>query len=93
MRWGLDDAADTATSEAKGSAFSGEASLVLQRIRGEFREMPGLKLTAAQATRLWQLDPVRSEELLNALVVDGLLRRRDDGAYLVSSDPVRTRKT
>ena len=66
-----------------------DAAVVLQRIRAEFREMPGLKVTAAQATRLWHLDPVRSEELLNALVVDGLLRRRADGAYLVSSDTVR----
>ena len=66
-----------------------DATVVLQRIRAEFREMPGLKVTAAQATRLWHLDPLRSEELLNALVVDGLLRRRADGAYLVSSDTVR----
>ena len=34
-----------------------DAAAVLQRIRGEFREMPGLKLTIAQAARLWQLDP------------------------------------
>lgn len=66
-----------------------DAAVVLQRIRAEFREMPGLKVTAAQATRLWHLDPLRSEALLNALVVDGLLRRRPDGAYLVSSDTVR----
>ena len=66
-----------------------DATVVLQRIRAEFQEMPGLKVTAAQATRLWQLDPLRSEELLNALVIDGLLRRRDDGAYLVSSDTFR----
>jgi hypothetical protein len=63
----------------------------LLRIRAEFKEMPGLKLTAAQATRLWQLEPNRSEELLNALVADGLLKRRADGAYLVSSDPARSR--
>jgi hypothetical protein len=68
-----------------------EAALTLQRMRAEFREMPGLKLTPAQATRLWHLDPRRSEELLNTLVVDGLLRRGSDGAYLVSSDPVRSR--
>jgi hypothetical protein len=67
-----------------------DATVVLQRIRAEFREMPGLKVTAAQATRLWHLDPLRSEELLNALVVDGLLHRRADGSYLVSSDTVRT---
>lgn len=65
---------------------------LLQRMRAEFREMPGLKLTAAQATRLWHLDPLRSEELLNLLVVDGLLRRSADGAYLVSSDPIRSRR-
>lgn len=68
-----------------------DVSVALQRMRAEFREMPGLKLTPAQATRLWHLDPRRSEELLNTLVVDGLLRRRPDGAYLVSSDPVRSR--
>jgi hypothetical protein len=68
-----------------------DATTVLQRIRGEFREMPGLKLTIAQATRLWHLDPGTSEELLNALVVDGLLRRSADGAYLVSTDPYRAR--
>jgi hypothetical protein len=62
-----------------------DAATVLQRIRAEFREMPGLKLTAAQATRLWHLDPNHSEALLNTLVIDGVLRQRADGAYLVSS--------
>lgn len=28
-----------------------------ERIRGEFLEMPGLKLTTAQACRLWNLTP------------------------------------
>jgi hypothetical protein len=59
---------------------------VLLRIRGEFREMPGLRLTIAQAARLWQLDPGRSEELLNALVTDGTLARNATGAYVVASD-------
>jgi len=27
----------------------------LQRVQGEFREMPGLRLTPAQASRLWGL--------------------------------------
>jgi hypothetical protein len=69
-----------------------DAATLLLRMRAEFREMPGLKLTAAQATRLWHLDPRRSEELLNTLVVDGLLRRNAAGAYLLSSDPIRSRK-
>ena len=34
------------------------------RARAEFREMPGMCLTTAQAARLWQLSPARAEELL-----------------------------
>ena len=63
-----------------------DAAATLHRIRGEFREMPGLKLTIAQAARLWQLDPASSREFLDALVMDGMLRRKGDGVYLVASD-------
>ena len=35
---------------------------LVQRVRGEFREMPGLRLTFAQACRLWQLDPTRAAQ-------------------------------
>ena len=63
-----------------------DAAAMLQRIRGEFREMPGLKLTIAQAARLWQLDPASSREFLDALVMDGMPRRKADGVYLVASD-------
>jgi hypothetical protein len=63
-----------------------DAAATLHRIRGEFREMPGLKLTIAQAARLWQLDPDSSREFLDALVMDGMLRRKADGVYLVASD-------
>jgi hypothetical protein len=62
-----------------------DASATLWRIRGEYREMPGLKLTVTQAARLWQLDPPSIERLLNLLVADGLLRRTAAGAYLASS--------
>ena len=84
MRWGLDNAATESRETTE--------STLLRRIRAEFREMPGLKLTVAQATRLWHLDPRRSEEFLNTLVVDGLLHRSADGAYLVSTDTVRGRR-
>jgi len=40
----------------------------LQRARAEFMEMPGLKLTAAQASRLWSLDMATCSEILSALV-------------------------
>ena len=35
---------------------------VVRRVRGEFLEMPGLRLTAQQARRLWRLDEIRREE-------------------------------
>jgi hypothetical protein len=41
---------------------------VLQRIQGEFVEMPGLRLTAAQAQRLWGLERDVCDALLGALV-------------------------
>ncbi|HXH05693.1 MAG TPA: hypothetical protein VNI83_03785 [Vicinamibacterales bacterium] len=64
---------------------------VLRRIQGEFLEMPGLRLTLAQAQRLWNLDRDVCETLLATLVDAGFLVRTDDGAYLRSEGaaPVR----
>ena len=56
------------------------------RAEAEYREMPGLKLTAAQAARLWHLGPSQSAQLLDSLVDDGLLYRTRDGAYLLLWD-------
>ena len=53
------------------------------RIRAEYREMPGLKLTAAQASRFWSLGPVESEVLLDALAAQGVLLRTRDGHYVL----------
>jgi hypothetical protein len=60
-----------------------DAKATLWRIRGEYLEMPGLKLTVPQAARLWHLDQPSIEQLLNVLVADGVLRRTAAGAYLV----------
>jgi hypothetical protein len=56
----------------------------LARIRGEYREMPGLKLTAPQARRLWGLDAPICDRLLATLVRAGYLRRTTDGSYVRS---------
>jgi hypothetical protein len=69
-----------------------DAAAMLRRIRGEFLEMPGLKLTIAQASRLWHLDRASSEQLLDALVLDGVLHRKADGVYLVPSDESSSRR-
>ena len=61
---------------------------VLRRVRGEYIEMPGLRLTTAQAQRLWGLDRAACEGLLGALVESKFLFRTRDGAF-VRSEQVR----
>jgi hypothetical protein len=51
-------------------------------IRAEYQEMPGLKLTAAQASRFWNLGPADSKTLLDTLVAQGVLVRTHDGHYV-----------
>jgi len=56
--------------------------VVLPRMRGEFQEMPGLKLTARQARRLWGLDAPICDTLLHELVETGFLRLNADGSFV-----------
>ena len=54
---------------------------LLRRIRSEYVEMPGLRLTAAQARRLWGLDATACHDLLERLITERFLQRRPDGTY------------
>ena len=53
----------------------------LATIRGEYREMPELRLTADQARRLFNLAPELCNALLEQLVLEGFLWRSPDGKY------------
>jgi len=55
---------------------------VLRRVRGEFLEMPGLRLTSEQARRLWRLDQTSCDAVLGALVDARFLARTRDGAFV-----------
>ena len=57
-------------------------SPLVQRIEGEYREMPGLNLTEAQAQRLWGLDAASCRVILLALVRKRFLRRAANGMYV-----------
>jgi hypothetical protein len=63
---------------------------LLRRIEGEFREMPGLRLTLSQAARLFSLDPLECERVLQALVRAGRLRLSDPGFALIRDSPLRS---
>ncbi len=54
---------------------------LLQRVRGEYLEMPGLRLTAEQARRLWAMDTGTCRRLLDALVESKFLARSRNGEY------------
>ena len=56
---------------------------IVARVRGEYREMPGLQLTLAQACRLWQVDIATCEMVLEQLVQDRFLRKTNSGPYVV----------
>lgn len=57
-----------------------EFEAVVQRVRAEFTEMPGLRLTLAQATRLWGLERPTCEAVIDALVDKQFLRRTACGS-------------
>ena len=52
------------------------------RIRGEYLEMPGLRLTLAQACRLWQIDAITCHTILADLVSERFLHQTPDGVYM-----------
>ena len=47
---------------------------VVDRVRGEFVEMPGLELTLAQAVRLWTLGADDCRYVIDSLVDVGFLK-------------------
>ena len=57
-----------------------ELERMVSRIREEFREMPGLRLTPAQATRLWGLEIDDCREVIDVLVAAEFLRWTTSGS-------------
>ena len=51
------------------------------RVHGEYREMPGLRLTARQAARLFDLDHDVAHAVLDELRCASILARSDDGVF------------
>ena len=68
-----------------------ELAGLMARLRAEFREMPGLQLTSAQAARLFGIDGSLCERLLEDLTEEGVLDRRRDGRYGLPESSERQR--
>ena len=57
-----------------------ELETLVRRVRSEFLEMPGLRLTFPQAQRLWGLEREICERVVTALIGAAFLRRTSSGA-------------
>jgi Fic family protein len=78
---GTSPAAPAASKPASRRAADTLSTALIERIKAEYMEMPGLRLTTAQAARLWNLSVRTSERVLAALVERRFLIRDTRGAY------------
>jgi hypothetical protein len=78
---------------ASRSRAAAEAEMIAARtttadwihlVRSEYLEIPGLQLTRKEVQRLWGLDTLRCEAILEALIDAKFLRRTSDGAYVIA---------
>jgi hypothetical protein len=54
----------------------------LTLIQAEYTEVPGLRLTKPQVRRLWGLDDVTCDALIDALETTQFLRRTPNNSYV-----------
>ena len=57
---------------------------VVRRVKSEFLEMPGLRLTFAQARRLWGLSEEDCQRVIDVLVGSCFLQRTETGEVVRS---------
>jgi hypothetical protein len=61
-------------SQHQPEPASSPLDALIARVRGEYREMPGLRLTPAEACRFWQIDRATCEAVFRTLVEERFLR-------------------
>jgi hypothetical protein len=59
---------------------------LVERIRAEYLEMPGLRLKLEQAQRLWSVERALCQRVLDTLVDANFLCVKSDGAYARVAD-------
>ena len=58
------------------------AGALIDRVRGEFNEMPGLQLTIPQAARLLGIEPEACRKVIDQLVASEFLRKTQSGTIV-----------
>jgi len=67
------------------SPLSAPLAGLLQRVREQYSEMPGLKLTKPQAMRLFGVAPSVCAAMFRALVMENFLSRNGEGVFARST--------
>jgi hypothetical protein len=78
--------------EREPEAIVSQLERLVARVRGEYREMPGLRLTRAEASRFWQVDETTCDAIVRALVNEGFLRRTVGGRFVAAASGEATAK-
>lgn len=68
------------------TTYAAPATDLVTRIKGEYQEMPGLRLTIRQAGRLFGMDHHMCERVLTHLVERRFLRVTRDGHFVQWAD-------
>ena len=68
-------------ADSTPSTSCSPSPLLLDRVRGEYREMPGLRLTPLQAQRLFGLDSTACALVLETLTKERFLSIGRDGRF------------
>jgi len=74
----------TTAADRRTSAVTKSTAELVRRIRAEYEQMPGLKLSLHQARRLWSVDEATCEGVLAALVDARFLRRSSKGLFVMA---------
>jgi len=64
-----------------GNAMKHPYRKLVQRIREEFEDIPGLRLTTDEASRFWALDERTCEQVLEELATTGFLAEGADHRF------------
>ena len=79
----------TSKETEMATAFRHDTEQIINAIRGEFDEMPGMTLTLEQFCRLWHLERHEAERVIQSLTKSGFLRRDRGNRYGRAIDGIR----
>lgn len=66
----------------RASATAPAVRALIDIVRAEYAEMPGLSVTPVQAARLWAVDRATCDEVFRHLIATGVVRRTARGTLV-----------